>query len=69
MKLDTGLYPPQAFFALYDGHAGYGAVEFCLNHMVCWFFFGVFISYWSCFSFLFVYLFVSSCVLFKYIAK
>ena len=33
MKLDTGLYPPQAFFALYDGHAGYGAVEFCLNHM------------------------------------
>jgi hypothetical protein len=31
--LDTALYPPQALFALYDGHAGRGAVDFAVQHM------------------------------------
>jgi serine/threonine protein phosphatase PrpC len=29
--LDTALYPPQALFALYDGHAGRGAVDFAVQ--------------------------------------
>jgi serine/threonine protein phosphatase PrpC len=33
LGLDTSLYPPQALFALYDGHAGRGAVDFCVQHM------------------------------------
>jgi serine/threonine protein phosphatase PrpC len=31
--LDTALYPPQALFALYDGHSGRGAVDFAVQHM------------------------------------
>lgn len=33
LGLETSLYPPQAVFALYDGHAGRGAVDFALQHM------------------------------------